>query len=443
MSTKSADPLVRNSIVDSNDITHWLNQENQFATPAEVQQAEVTATLRLLFFRWTEPGDVALPFTCEQWIQVVEEMKLPKSYTRDLHNSWGIPLSLSREGPGTGSSIGWQEATSNWTTPVTDPKKGIVQQTLHLQDSFTSLAFNYDPRNRLTRAFLCFIDIHSSESFQAGAPSVRFLEMLQENAAGISQPLLMPLILADVWIELFKLELNHAENKLVEFQSETQLMDEYLRNSKIIKKGLEFDQLHKNLVQAHAYLTNGFSEFAEAFGPAICSALDQFQEWLDTGDNNREGVEGRHSTFYLKQSTEIITRRANDAVARQNRVLDRINAYLQVLYNLMQQEIARETRRDSSAMKSISLLTMVFLPGTAIATVMAPFTRISDTDGVELTHQFWVFWAVAAPMTAFVLILWMCWIQRSELAKIVTDWKSKGLNRVKPLKAGEGKRGDA
>jgi hypothetical protein len=33
----------------------------------------------------------------------------------------------------------------------------------------------------------------------------------------------------------------------------------------------------------------------------------------------------------------------------------------------MQQEVARETKRDSSAMKSIGLLTMVFLPATAIA----------------------------------------------------------------------------
>jgi hypothetical protein len=33
----------------------------------------------------------------------------------------------------------------------------------------------------------------------------------------------------------------------------------------------------------------------------------------------------------------------------------------------MQQQVARDTKRDSSAMKSISLLTMVFLPATAIA----------------------------------------------------------------------------
>jgi hypothetical protein len=45
-----------------------------------------------------------------------------------------------------------------------------------------------------------------------------------------------------------------------------------------------------------------------------------------------------------------------------------------LLYNLMQQHIARETKRDSSAMKSISLLTMVFLPATAIAVSLSHLT---------------------------------------------------------------------
>jgi hypothetical protein len=38
----------------------------------------------------------------------------------------------------------------------------------------------------------------------------------------------------------------------------------------------------------------------------------------------------------------------------------------------MQQQIARETKRDSSAMKSLLLLTMVFLPTTAIAVSASP-----------------------------------------------------------------------
>jgi hypothetical protein len=42
----------------------------------------------------------------------------------------------------------------------------------------------------------------------------------------------------------------------------------------------------------------------------------------------------------------------------------------------MQQQIARETKRDSSAMKSISLLTMIFLPATAIAVSFSYFMRL-------------------------------------------------------------------
>jgi hypothetical protein len=42
----------------------------------------------------------------------------------------------------------------------------------------------------------------------------------------------------------------------------------------------------------------------------------------------------------------------------------------------MQQQISRETKRDSSAMKSISLLTMVFLPATAIAVSFSYFMRL-------------------------------------------------------------------
>ncbi|KXX79419.1 hypothetical protein MMYC01_203522 [Madurella mycetomatis] len=294
---------------------------------------------------------------------------------------------------------------------------------------FTTLALNYDPRDRLTMAFLGFT--HVSGFPLNRVPGALFLEMLQENAAGISQPLLMPLILADAWVEEFNYAVKHTMMRLTEFQVETQLMDEYLRSSSHIKKGLSLDQLHKNLIQQHAYLTNGISEVVEAFGPAISLALDQLEEWLGADHSDREGPEWRYNTFYMRQCTQKMAHRIDEGLARRNRVLNRINAYFQVLYNLMQQEIARETRRDSSAMKSISLLTMVFLPGTAIATIMAPFTRISDNDSVELTHQFWVFWAIAGPITAFVLALWVCWIQRNELAKVVANWKSKGLNQIK------------
>lgn len=50
---------------------------------------------------------------------------------------------------------------------------------------------------------------------------------------------------------------------------------------------------------------------------------------------------------------------------------------------------------------------------------MAPFTKISDDDDKLrlITGQFWIFWAVAGPITLVVLITWACWIQRVEVQK--------------------------
>jgi len=77
-------------------------------------------------------------------------------------------------------------------------------------------------------------------------------------------------------------------------------------------------------------------------------------------------------------------------------------------------------------MKSLSLLTMVFLPATAIASVMAPFIAISeDGNHIRMSSQFWVFWAIATPITVVVLVTWLIWIQRVEFAKRVKDAVSK------------------
>lgn len=65
--------------------------------------------------------------------------------------------------------------------------------------------------------------------------------------------------------------------------------------------------------------------------------------------------------------TESIEAQALAEWQHQARMLQRLELYVQVLYILMQQNIARETKRDSSGMKSISLLAMIFLPATAIA----------------------------------------------------------------------------
>ncbi|CAI7628164.1 unnamed protein product, partial [Penicillium crustosum] len=86
--------------------------------------------------------------------------------------------------------------------------------------------------------------------------------------------------------------------------------------------------------------------------------------------------------------------------------------------NIINQEIAASSRvvakasgDDSSAMKALAVLTMVFLPGTALATVLAlpVFDWNSHRFWPTTRSSIWIICALAAILTSLVLYLWRYW----------------------------------
>ncbi|KAI1120327.1 hypothetical protein F5Y10DRAFT_258636 [Nemania abortiva] len=68
--------------------------------------------------------------------------------------------------------------------------------------------------------------------------------------------------------------------------------------------------------------------------------------------------------------------------------------------------IAECAKRDSASMKSITIITMTFLPATFFATLFALPTL--DWNGETIvTGKFWIYWAFTIPTTALVLLLWV------------------------------------
>ncbi|TVY39380.1 hypothetical protein LSUB1_G004334, partial [Lachnellula subtilissima] len=69
--------------------------------------------------------------------------------------------------------------------------------------------------------------------------------------------------------------------------------------------------------------------------------------------------------------------------------------------------IATESKKDSSAMKAIAVLTMIFLPGTFVATIFAmPLFNWDNNTQPLFNDNFKYYWAIAIPLTLFVLLLW-------------------------------------
>ncbi|KAL3442462.1 hypothetical protein BJX65DRAFT_312775 [Aspergillus insuetus] len=68
-------------------------------------------------------------------------------------------------------------------------------------------------------------------------------------------------------------------------------------------------------------------------------------------------------------------------------------------------EIAAASKRNSSAMKIVAVLTTLFLPGTFMATFFAmPLFNWSETSINNVANKhFWIYWAVTGPLTMVVV----------------------------------------
>lgn len=84
------------------------------------------------------------------------------------------------------------------------------------------------------------------------------------------------------------------------------------------------------------------------------------------------------------------------------------------VFNLVTQQdatasttIAREAKADGTAMKTIAALTMVFLPGTFLSSVFS----MSMLDGAK----WWLYVALAIPLTITVVGSWWLWLTRPHL----------------------------
>ena|SRR6478735_2193046 len=86
------------------------------------------------------------------------------------------------------------------------------------------------------------------------------------------------------------------------------------------------------------------------------------------------------------------------------------------LYNLitqhdsyLQARLARESLRDSKAMKTLSILTILFLPGAFIATIFS--TNMFDFKSKN--QQVRIYFAIVIPLTAILMICWVLWLKNT------------------------------
>lgn len=81
--------------------------------------------------------------------------------------------------------------------------------------------------------------------------------------------------------------------------------------------------------------------------------------------------------------------------------------------------IAIDGRRESIAMRTLSVLGIIYLPGTFVATLfsMDMFQWGVGDEGKTLSSPkmssyIWIYWVVALPLTLATVVVWLLWARR-------------------------------
>lgn len=77
----------------------------------------------------------------------------------------------------------------------------------------------------------------------------------------------------------------------------------------------------------------------------------------------------------------------------------------------LQSKVSHESLRDSKAMKSLSILTILFLPGAFIATIFSTNMFEFKTKGQQIK----IYFAIVIPLTFALMVGWVIWLANTSV----------------------------
>lgn len=88
------------------------------------------------------------------------------------------------------------------------------------------------------------------------------------------------------------------------------------------------------------------------------------------------------------------------------------------------QSIAEKNRRDSSSMRVLTIITMIYLPCTIVSNFYSTqfVNQVEVDDGstrMSYAQNAWVFFAISIPLTIFTFLVWYSWIHMEYMRNLV------------------------
>ncbi|KAF2183968.1 hypothetical protein K469DRAFT_727878 [Zopfia rhizophila CBS 207.26] len=88
---------------------------------------------------------------------------------------------------------------------------------------------------------------------------------------------------------------------------------------------------------------------------------------------------------------------------------ERMKNIIQFSFNLVAQTDSRIMQRDGKSMKTVAIMTLVFMPLTTVATIFGTQLITLQDDApyhIKVSPDFWLLWVISVPLTAIVMVVW-------------------------------------
>ncbi|KAI1419093.1 hypothetical protein F5Y12DRAFT_779702 [Xylaria sp. FL1777] len=112
---------------------------------------------------------------------------------------------------------------------------------------------------------------------------------------------------------------------------------------------------------------------------------------------------------YLTSLAESIRRHTIGMKENGQADMSVLHSIISQVDNRLNARLAAASSHDSAAMKTLAFLTALFLPGTFVATIFSTSFFNWQNNGMIVSKLFWVYWALAAPLTIVVAVGWRLW----------------------------------
>ncbi|KAK0748624.1 hypothetical protein B0T21DRAFT_389452 [Apiosordaria backusii] len=298
--------------------------------------------------------------------------------------------------------------------------------------------------------------------FAKGTPSsdmVTAIKHLKECAGQVLHPFLLPIIIlshdlsakndqkqrdAREWLR----KLEHAvsmRNEVLEEEAQ------YIKDNMV-----DLDQINRDLVECHSQVLWKRPQAYLEIVRAMKEAMGVFWETARKDERyGRKGGEVGKVHRSMVARLEFYRAKLNGIENYAHTTLERLGIQRAALYNIIaqkesklslkmageQRRLAHNAKRDSSSMKTLSLLGAIFLPATYLASVFSmTFFDFNDNNNYSrnngpvsgsgangtgsggeereknqvVSPDLWIYFVITVPLTLLIVLIWRIWDKRRD-----------------------------